>query len=121
MARSIKRVKGGDHTFSNDSSMPVSYADIGDNLPKEGSKVRSYRDSVLGQTPKTTPVGGDAGGTPTDEGVIKSQDYDMNYDHLSMRLSIIKKKHGDYDCPEIVIPLREEDRICRPWRKGLIV
>lgn len=45
----------------------------------------------------------------------------MSYDHLSMKLSIIEKKHGDYGFPEIVIPLREEDRICKSWRKWLIV
>lgn len=66
-------------------------------------------------------MGGDADGKTIDDGGTRTMDDDISYDHLSMRLSIIEKKHGDYDCPEIVIPPREEERICRPWGKGLIV
>lgn len=32
-----------------------------------------------------------------------------------------KKKHGTYECPEIVIPLSVEERLCWPWKQGLIV
>lgn len=38
-----------------------------------------------------------------------------------MNLQIIGKKHGDYDCPEIVIPPHAEERLPRPWKQCLIV
>lgn len=56
--QSIKKVKGGDHSFSHESSMPMSYADIGEKPHEDGTKAKSNQDSVLGQKPTTAPGGG---------------------------------------------------------------
>lgn len=113
--------RGGGHSFSNDSSVHICYADIEDQLQAEGTNARSYKDSVLGHTITTPSSEGIKAHTTDKDGTEEINDNDMSYDHLSMKLNIFEKKHGEYDCLEMVIPPREEAMICRPWRKGLIV
>jgi hypothetical protein len=36
-------------------------------------------------------------------------------------LTVVEKKAGGYDCPEFILSEKEETRIQRPWRQGLIV
>lgn len=50
-ARSSKKVKGGEHEFSNSSSQPVSYADMvaGETGEEANTQRRSFKDTVLGK------------------------------------------------------------------------
>lgn len=50
VARSVKKVKGGEQSFSKEYSLPVSYADLYEEDKEEGAGMckRSYRDSVVG-------------------------------------------------------------------------
>jgi hypothetical protein len=51
LERSAKKKKGGEKPYEPGSSMPVSYADIGDSPRKNGNqRTQSYKDSVLGGT-----------------------------------------------------------------------
>lgn len=60
--------------------MPVCYADIRDHQPEEGVKVRSYKDSVLGQTPNTPTNKVPDDQDTTKIGVEKTQKDETNYD-----------------------------------------
>jgi hypothetical protein len=42
-------------------------------------------------------------------------------DHEFAGLQVVEKKLGTYDCPEFILSEREESRIQKPWRQGLIV
>lgn len=36
-------------------------------------------------------------------------------------ISIVEKKHGDFDCPVLVLTEKEEQRLYKPWKQGVIV
>lgn len=77
-ARSSKKVKGGDHSFSKDASCPTSYAD----LPEEpintidGEKGTSYQDPQLG----VKSVAGDVSNSYDDEWLEVSHEEAMEDD-----------------------------------------
>lgn len=112
--RSSKKVKGGSHEFSNDSTRPLSYADVVDEMEVGDAAKKSYKETVLG-----IDAGSGSGGSKTVQTPIDGADADGIFH--GMQLKIIEKTHGGHDCPEIVIPPHAEERLCRPWKQGLIV
>lgn len=114
--RSTKKVKGGEHPFTNESTAPIDYSDIYEDMEKEEEPIkRSYKATVLGIT------GEDMEGTSAGTG-NKEPAPDYGKFHVgNMNLQIIEKKHAGFDCPEIVIPSHAEERLARPWKQGLIV
>lgn len=45
---STKKVKGGEHNFTKDSTVPISYADIYDDSDNGEQVKRSYKETILG-------------------------------------------------------------------------
>lgn len=111
--RSTKKAKGGEHGFSNASSQPISYADIGgdprpdDVMPNK----KSYMQSVIGGEVA------DNGRTCDDASNEKHEDWIWSQEGMHVE----EKMRGKYECPEIILSKNQEERICRPWKKGLIV
>jgi hypothetical protein len=93
--------------------MPVSYADVYDqgNEDIEHNPRVSYKQSLLGGEENLNP-----GDNNTDMEAEVDED-----DGEFAGLSVVEKKIGHYDCPEFRLSEREEARIQRPWRQGLIV
>lgn len=113
--RSTKKVKGGEHTFTNDSTVPINYADIYEDTEKEASVRWSYKETFLGVS--------DGDHEKESEGIVRlnvgvdGSESDKTMGVLGdMKLQIIEKKNAEYDCPEIVIPPRAEERLARPWK-----
>lgn len=82
----------------------------------EGWGKQSYKETVLGVSEDTgamKDIGSDPGAT-AEEGRSEK--------HLGgMDLQIVEKTHSKYECPEIIIPPSAKERLCRPWKQGLIV
>jgi hypothetical protein len=110
--RSEKKVKRKASEYTGESSVPVSYADIydhGDDAAGETAK-QSYKQSLLGddaQNQQDNTVEMDAEG----------DEDDTEFEGLT----VVEKKIGSYDCPEFILSAKEESRIQKPWRQGLIV
>lgn len=52
--RNTKKVKGGEHPFSNDSTVPIDYSNLFEDMKKEEQPRRSYKETVLGSPAKVT-------------------------------------------------------------------
>jgi hypothetical protein len=93
--------------------MPISYADIyeteGD-VRGENAK-QSYKQSLLGGEEDLNRK------SYHDEMDAEDADEDDEFSGLK----VVEKKVGPYDCPEFILSEKEETRIQRPWRQGLIV
>lgn len=103
--------------FNNTSTVPLSYADIVEDPREEEQGKRSYKETVIGISAGSgTTV--ENNGKESDNGTTHvGQDQSFG----GMELENIEKKHGKYECPEIVITPNTEARLCRPWKQGLIV
>jgi hypothetical protein len=117
LERSAKKKKGGEKPYEPGSSMPVSYADIGDSPRKNGNqRTQSYKDSVLGgtsdddfeDTREFSDEEGEMSGRTTDETEFSG-------------MEVIEKKRAGHECPDFVLTKDEENRIHKPWRNGVIV
>jgi hypothetical protein len=112
--RSEKKVKIGDGKFTGESSGPISYADIytneGKGAGKDTSKL-SYKQSLTGVEEGSQRDSGHASMEADGE------DTDGEYEGLS----VVEKMVGQYECPQFILSDKEEERIQRPWRQGLIV
>ncbi|WJX16517.1 hypothetical protein P8452_06530 [Trifolium repens] len=93
MKRSEKKAKSNGEQFSGESSMPVSYADLYQNSGDNvtADKAMSYKQTLLGE------------------------DAEMH------GLQVVEQQVGGYDCPMFQLSRREETRIHKPWKQGLIV
>ncbi|KAK2391890.1 zinc ion binding / nucleic acid binding protein [Trifolium repens] len=113
--RSEKKIKRSSHEYTGESTVPVSYADLyaeKDDAHGEEGRI-SYKQSLLGKDD------GDE-----EQRRISEEEEDENMDerdHEFAGLSIVEKTLGQYDCPVLVLSKREETRISRPWRQGVIV
>ncbi|MCH83894.1 hypothetical protein A2U01_0004722 [Trifolium medium] len=108
--RSTKKIKGGEHDYSNHSSALKDYSDLVDLQAMEKGGGRSYRDTVTGkemECEKETEVDGEGGSEEEEEKVAG--------------IRVEEKEIGGYECPEFVFSKTEEKRIHRPWRRGVIV
>jgi hypothetical protein len=111
--RSEKKVKRKATEYTGESSMPVSYADVyeqGQVANGENAKL-SYKQSLLGE---------DAGQELNNHNVEMDAEEEIDEDEFAS-LQVVEKKVGPYDCPEFILSEREESRIQKPWRQGLIV
>lgn len=96
---SVNKVKGGEHSFSKESSSPVSYVDLHED-PNEvlGGKSKSYLDSVLGRN------GGEG---DSDEGMKDSHkathEGDKENEVEKHNITIVKKKLEGYDCLKFIL------------------
>jgi hypothetical protein len=111
--RSEKKVKRKAADYTGDSSMPISYADI---YEQEGDAVggnpkQSYKHSLLG---------GDENLNQHAQHVEMDAEDDAEEDEFT-GLKVVERKVGQYDCPEFILSEKEETRIQKPWRQGLIV
>jgi hypothetical protein len=105
--RSTKKKKQGEHSFSNQSSLPKDYSDAVDMQVNGGS----YRDTVLG-----TAKQGRTRGVDVEE---EEEDEDGDGDMEGMKVE--ERVIGDYECPEFIFSKKEEKRLYRPWRRGVVV
>jgi hypothetical protein len=111
--RSEKKVKRKAADYTGESSMPISYADVyeqGQDANGESAKL-SYKQSLLGE---------DAGRELNNHNVAMDAEEEIDEDEYA-GLQVVEKKVGPYDCPEFILSEREESRIQKPWRQGLIV
>jgi hypothetical protein len=109
-ARSTKKIKEGDHQFSDLSTLPKNYSDLIDLQKGKDESERSYRDTVLGRS----------GGVDTEEDETDA-DEEETMENGEKDVKIEECKVGGYDCPAFVLSKNEEKRIHRPWRRGVIV
>lgn len=124
IGRSSKKVKGGEHAFSPNSSLPISYADlVEDPLTAGASDIKkSYKDWVLG-----TKSGDVTVSDPEDEFEewVEAPSGDMAEDQDSeeeeVGVTVVEGKLGKYDCPTFHLTEREEERIRWPWLNAVIV
>jgi hypothetical protein len=111
--RSEKKVKRKASDFTGDSSMLKSYADIyeheGD--ANENNSKQSYKQSLLAEDENLNNH------TPNVEMDAEHEEEDEEF----AGLTVVEKKVGQYDCPTFILSEREEARIQKPWRQGLIV
>ncbi|WJX80580.1 hypothetical protein P8452_63561 [Trifolium repens] len=112
--RSEKKVKIGEGKFTGESSGPISYADIytneGKGAGKDTSKL-SYKQSLTGVEE----------GSQRDSGHASMEADGDDTDGEYEGLSVVEKMVGQYECPQFILSDKEEERIQRPWRQGLIV
>jgi hypothetical protein len=120
--RSEKKVKIGGKEYSGDSSRPVSYADIYDTLTGGQNDAILETDPQRKVTYKQSLIGGeeDAQGRAQNEALTEEEGDDME-DREFTGLSVVEGKVGSYECPKFILSAREEARIRKPWRQGLIV
>lgn len=111
-----KKVKGGEHEFSNISTAPIVYDDLVEPREEVNPVMRSYKEMVLGIE---AGGGGKSGHAGKDSKGIDDDGNDDTFGELN--LQIVEKKHGDHECPEIIVPPSAEARLCRPWKQGLLV
>jgi hypothetical protein len=93
--------------------MPISYADIyenGANSVGENPK-QSYKQSLLG---------GEEDLNQDNQNIAMDAEEEVDDDEFT-GLKVVEKKVGPYDCPEFILSEKEETRIQKPWRQGLIV
>ncbi|GAU17846.1 hypothetical protein TSUD_329720 [Trifolium subterraneum] len=120
MERRVKKIKGGEQAFSTDSSMPVSYADIGNSPKKDADRVRakSYKESVMGEEDGTFGYG-------TCEHDFSDTESDMDArqgeEHEFAGMEVVERELGGHACPDFVLTQEEERRIQKPWRNGVLV
>jgi hypothetical protein len=109
MERSLKKIKGGEKPFEPGSSLPVSYADIGDQL-----KPKSYKESMMGRLDLD-----DEGDFFSDAGSDMEGRQEEEKDFSGME--VVEKSVGGHACPVFVLTKEEEVRLQKPWRNGVIV
>jgi hypothetical protein len=111
--RSEKKVKIGEGKFTGESSVPISYTDIyaadGGIVEKEAARP-SYKQSLTGLDE----------GMQHDTGHASMEADEEDYDEYA-GLSVVEKMVGQYECPQFILSEKEEKRIQKPWRQGLIV
>ncbi|GAU32700.1 hypothetical protein TSUD_145740 [Trifolium subterraneum] len=86
--RSTKKIKDGEHEFSNQSSVPKDYSDLMDLLSKEIGGGRSYKATFVGEVEEEMLKD-----TLEDEGSDVGEG-----DAEGIRIE--EKKFGEYECPE---------------------
>lgn len=121
--RNRKKVKGGDHGFTGESSQPVCYEDIFDEPGVEkGTQPRrpSFKEAMMGESTETEDSEDD--GDESDD-CMESADEELSGDEKDdfEGLEVVEGKKGKYECPSFVLSEKEERRICKPWRNGVIV
>ncbi|KAK2359196.1 zinc ion binding / nucleic acid binding protein [Trifolium repens] len=113
MERSEKKIKRKAAEYTGDSTMPISYADIYDNGGEThgASAKQSYKQSLLGEEEELNQNNHSA--------YMEAEENEEDDEFEGLK--VVEKKVGEYDCPEFILSEREESRIQRPWRQGLIV
>jgi hypothetical protein len=109
-----KRVRG---EFTGDSSVPISYEGIYQEPQQTEDTVKkvSYKQSLLGSDEIHIE------GVKEGDDVMVENDDDEEGDNEFGGLSVEEKKVGQYDCPSFILSEKEEKRISKPWRQGVIV
>jgi len=122
LARSTKKIKEGNQIFSNESSGPISYEDIHEDMANNTIKP-SYVAAVKGNKADTEnddddwseeDDSSDSEEMAEGEGLHKSK-------YLEPRIRIVEKRLGNYECPAFFLAEREKKRIAKCWKGGLIV
>ncbi|XP_058759420.1 uncharacterized protein LOC131632707 [Vicia villosa] len=110
--RSTKKVKEGNHVFDASASSPLNYSDVLVLQPVEGEHKKKYRDKLIGTSLQV--VG---------EEHAEEEDGDIEADNEGeeTRMRVEEVTIGGYECPNFVFSKKEEQRLYRPWRRGLIV
>ncbi|MCI22775.1 hypothetical protein A2U01_0043951, partial [Trifolium medium] len=116
MKRSEKKAKSNGEQFSGGSSMPVSYADLYDNVGQNMNvdKTMSYKQTLLGKD------GEMHGERDVEDGMSEEEEEHDLYDEYA-GLQVLEQQVGGYECPQFKLSKREEARIHKPWKQGLIV
>jgi hypothetical protein len=116
MKRSEKKVKSNGEQFSGESSMPVSYADLYQNNRHNvtAENAMSYKQTLLGEDAE---MHGEREG---EDGMYEEEKEQDLYDEYA-GLQVVEQQVGGYDCPMFQLSRREEARIHKPWKQGLIV
>ncbi|XP_058763130.1 uncharacterized protein LOC131636537 [Vicia villosa] len=52
---------------------------------------------------------------------ISQEEHGVTDTNLCGEMQIAEHRFGEYECPEIILSEKEEERIAGPWRKGVIV
>jgi hypothetical protein len=107
--RSTKKKKEGEHLFSTRSSLPTDYTDVVIMNATDGRE-GSYRDKVIGRDGRVEE---------DEEGEDEERADEEEEDGVSMQVE--ECRVGDYECPKFIFSTKEEKRLYRPWRRGVIV
>jgi hypothetical protein len=107
--RSTKKVKSSEHGFTSGSSMPIVYDDLGhgERAIEDQRPIFSYKDMVM-ETKKS-------------DDLYEADEVDEEEELDTEGMKVVEGKIGDYDCPDFIFSTKEEKRIQKPWRKGVIV
>ncbi|WJX25403.1 hypothetical protein P8452_14446 [Trifolium repens] len=116
LIRSEKKAKNSGGNYSGESTMPISYEDVYDDvLPKDiPDKMLSYKQSLLGDGQMHDSEQAQRG---MGDGEDEEEDMNDEYDGLQ----VVEQQVAGYDCPLFQLSKKEEARIQKPWRQGLIV
>ncbi|KAK2384819.1 zinc ion binding / nucleic acid binding protein [Trifolium repens] len=116
LIRSEKKAKNSGESYTGESTMPISYDDVYDDvLPKDiPDKTLSYKQSLLGDGQMHDKEQAQQG---MGDGEDEEDDMNDEYDGLQ----VVEQQVAGYDCPLFQLSKKEEARIQKPWRQGLIV
>ncbi|KAK7287489.1 hypothetical protein RIF29_00769 [Crotalaria pallida] len=121
--RSKKKVKEKGEGFSGTSSIPVCYAAIyegRDEVGLQGPR-KTYADSLRGQNPDQPTVQVRLEDTGMSSEASEDSEAEEEESDTEEGLLVVEKMVGEYDCPEFVLAEKEQRRIQKPWKKGIIV
>ncbi|KAK7289688.1 hypothetical protein RIF29_03530 [Crotalaria pallida] len=121
--RSKKKVKEKGEGFSGTSSIPVCYAAIyegHDEVGLQGPR-KTYVDSLRGQNPDQPTVQVRLEDTGMSSEASEDSEAEEEESDTEEGLLVVEKMVGEYDCPEFVLAEKEQRRIQKPWKKGIIV
>ncbi|MCI08948.1 hypothetical protein A2U01_0030030, partial [Trifolium medium] len=113
--RSNKRIKEGNHCFSHSSTTPLVYDGIVDVDGGNGER-KSYKESITGEETVNKETTAELHGRTQND-----MEDDEFSDEEDEGIKIEKAVYGGYACPSIVLSKKEEARIQKPWKNGLIV
>jgi hypothetical protein len=123
LERSAKKVKEGEHQFNHCPRQLLSYKDLEEKVQDKGlttdvmkKGVQSYKDSVLG-----TSSGQLLGGWSQSMEMSDEEELVEDEEDEKNNLQVEELQVGGYDCPTILLSQKEESRIYRPWKRGVIV
>lgn len=117
--RTKKKVKGGDHSFSSEST-PISYVILHSHEGVLQRAKPSFKNVVDGKSQSDESDGEfyDSMDDTEGEGTDKVEQESVP---TPCEIDIEEKKVGSYDCPSFVLSSTKETRIREPWKFGVIV
>ncbi|GAU42948.1 hypothetical protein TSUD_142850 [Trifolium subterraneum] len=105
MERSSKKMKGGGGRAGDDTSMEV----VGSMIVS-----KSYKETVVGVVDYVEEE-------EARRGKVRGEEAMAEEDENTVEGKVEEQRIGDIECPKFSFSLKEEQRIQRPWKQGVIV